>query len=318
MTTQATEIRRVQQFIGGEWVDAAGGSTFDDLGPVHRRRRRPRSRRRREDARGAVEAAAGAFAEWSQTPPAERQRIFLKAADLLESARTRSSPCSHARPAAGSASACSRCTSCRVSPQAAALPYGPLGEVLPTDTPGRLAMGLRRPVGVVGAIAPWNAALILSARSIAAPLALGNTVVLKPSEGSPIAGGLLWAEIFGEAGPPAGALNVVTHAPGEAEPIGDELVENPASGGSTSPARPRRAASSRRPRPAPEARRARARRLQPADRARGRRPRVCRQRVRLRRVPAPGPDLHVDAAGSSSSARSPTHSASAWRRRPAA
>ena len=84
--------------------------------------------------------------------------------------------------------------------QAAALAYAPLGEVIPSDT-GAFAMGLRRPVGVVGAIAPWNAALILSARSIAAPLVLGNTVVLKPSEWSPIVGGLIWGEIFAEAGP---------------------------------------------------------------------------------------------------------------------
>src|SRR6185312_10910262 len=105
--------------------------------------------------------------------------------------------------------------------------YAPLGEVIPSDT-GAFAMGVRRPVGVVGAIAPWNAALILSARSIAAALALGNTVVLKPSEWSPQVGGLLWGEVFAEAGLPAGALNVVTHAPGEAGPIGDELVENPA------------------------------------------------------------------------------------------
>jgi acyl-CoA reductase-like NAD-dependent aldehyde dehydrogenase len=110
--------------------------------------------------------------------------------------------------------------------QAAALAYAPLGEVIPSDT-GAFAMGLRRPVGVVGAIAPWNAALILSARSIAAPLALGNTVVLKPSEWSPVVGGLLWGEIFAEAGLPGGVLNIVTHAPGEAGPIGDELVENP-------------------------------------------------------------------------------------------
>src|SRR5439155_1990542 len=73
-----------------------------------------------------------------------------------------------------------------------------------------------------------NVALMLSARSIAAPLALGNTVVLKPSELSPISGGLIWGEIFGEAGLPDGVLNVITHAPGEAGPIGDELVENPA------------------------------------------------------------------------------------------
>ena len=89
-------------------------------------------------------------------------------------------------------------------------------------------MGLRQPVGVVGAIAPWNAALILSLRSITAPLVLGNTVVLKPSEWSPVSGGTLWGEIFAEAGLPAGVLNIVTHAPGEATGIGDELVENPA------------------------------------------------------------------------------------------
>ncbi len=112
--------------------------------------------------------------------------------------------------------------------QAASIPYQPLGQVIPSDTPGRLAMGIRKPVGVVAAIAPWNAALILSARSIAAPLAIGNTVVLKPSELSPIIGGLIWGEIFTEAGLPAGVLNIVTHAPGEAGPIGDELVENPA------------------------------------------------------------------------------------------
>jgi acyl-CoA reductase-like NAD-dependent aldehyde dehydrogenase len=102
-----------------------------------------------------------------------------------------------------------------------------MGQIIPSDT-GAFAMGLRKPVGVVGAFAPWNAALILSARSIAAPLALGNTVVLKPSELSPVVGGLIWGEIFAEAGLPAGVLNIVTHAPGEAAPIGDELVENPA------------------------------------------------------------------------------------------
>src|SRR5918912_1014028 len=110
--------------------------------------------------------------------------------------------------------------------QAAALAYAPIGQVIPSDH-GEFAMGLRRPAGVVGAIAPWNAALILSARSIAAPLALGNTVVLKPSELSPYVGGLLWGEIFTEGGPPPGVLNVVTHAPGEAGAIADELVESP-------------------------------------------------------------------------------------------
>ena len=88
--------------------------------------------------------------------------------------------------------------------QAAAIGYLPTGQIIPSDHPGTLAMGIRKPVGVVAAIAPWNAALILSARSFTAPIALGNTVVLKPSELSPIVGGLLWGEIFSEAGLPAG------------------------------------------------------------------------------------------------------------------
>ena len=110
--------------------------------------------------------------------------------------------------------------------QAAALAYAPMGQIIPSDT-GAFAMGIRKPAGVVGAFAPWNAALILSARSIAAPLALGNSVVLKPSEWSPFTGGLLWGEIFAEAGLPAGVLNVVTHAPGGAGPIGTALIESP-------------------------------------------------------------------------------------------
>ena len=111
--------------------------------------------------------------------------------------------------------------------QSAALPYAPVGQMLPSDVPARRPLRVRRPVGVVGAIAPWNASLVLSGRSIAGPLALGNTVVLKPSEESPASAGTLWAELFDEAGLPAGVLNVVTHAPGEAGAIGDEMMTNP-------------------------------------------------------------------------------------------
>src|SRR5439155_7044442 len=77
-------------------------------------------------------------------------------------------------------------------------------------------------------IAPWNAALILSARSIAAPLALGNTVVLKPSEWSPIVGGASRVETFSRAGTPDGVLIVVTHGPGGAAPIGEVFTSHPA------------------------------------------------------------------------------------------
>src|SRR3989442_1276747 len=111
--------------------------------------------------------------------------------------------------------------------QVAGLVYQPVGEILPADLPGAFYMGVRQPVGVVAGLAPWNAPLILSLRSIATPLAFGNTVVLKPSEESPITGGILYAEIFEAAGFPAGVFNVVTHAPGQAEPVVDEFMENP-------------------------------------------------------------------------------------------
>jgi acyl-CoA reductase-like NAD-dependent aldehyde dehydrogenase len=228
-TTQATEIREAKQFIGGEWVDAAGGETFEDRDPFSGDTVAHVPAGGRDDAHRAVEAAAEAFPAWSQASPEERQRIFLKAADVLEARAEEVAGLLARETGAGFGFSMFQLHFVPgLLRQAAALPYAPLGQVLPSDTPGKLALGMRRPVGVVGAIAPWNAALILSARSLAAPLALGNTVVLKPSEWAPVAGGTIWGEIFAEAGLPAGVLNVVTHAPGEAGPIGDELVEHPA------------------------------------------------------------------------------------------
>ncbi|HET9675215.1 MAG TPA: aldehyde dehydrogenase family protein [Gaiellaceae bacterium] len=227
MATTTEQIQDYGHFIGG--AAEAPGETFDDTDPFSGDVVARVSAGDREDARRAVEAAAAAFSAWSQASPETRQAIFLKAADILESrgdevvdllARETGSTFGFAMFQLHFVAGLLR--------QAAAIPYAPIGQVLPTDTPGRMAMGIRQPVGVVGAIAPWNAAQILSARSITAPLALGNTVVLKPSEWSPVVGGLIWGEIFGEAGLPEGVLNVVTHAPGEAAPIADEFTENPA------------------------------------------------------------------------------------------
>ena len=228
MATTATGVRESRQFIGGEWVDAADGGTFEDLDPYTGDVVAHVAAADEEDAELAVGAAAAALAGWAQTPPAERQRIFLKAADLLE-ARQMEVVDVLARETGASFGFGMFQTMFvpNLFRQAAALAYAPMGQIIPSDT-GTFAMGIRKPVGVVGALAPWNAALILSARSIAAPLALGNTVVLKPSEWSPYSGGLLWGEIFEEAGLPAGALNVVTHAPGAAAAIGDALIEHPA------------------------------------------------------------------------------------------
>ena len=224
----AAAVLDVNQYIDGAWVGAAGGETFEDRDPFTDEVVANVAAGGPDDAARAIDAAAAAFPAWSQTPPAERQRIFLKAADLLEARRDE--VVSMLARETGATFGFGMFQSFFVPSlfrQSAALAYAPLGQVLPSDT-GAFAMGLRRPAGVVGAFAPWNAALILSARSISAPLALGNTVVLKPSEWSPWSGGILWAEIFAEAGLPAGVLNVVTHAPGDAGPIGAALIEHPA------------------------------------------------------------------------------------------
>jgi len=217
-----------KQLIGGEWVDAANGKTFEDADPFTGEVVLTAPAGGAADANAAIDAASAAFESWRATPPAERQRVFLAAADILE--QRRDEIVSMLARETGSTFGFGMFQSFFVPNlfrQAAALAYAPLGEIIPSDT-GAFAMGIRRPVGVVGAFAPWNAALILSARSIAAPLALGNTVVLKPSEWSPWSGGLVWGEIFGAAGLPDGVLNVVTHAPGDAEPVAAALIEHPA------------------------------------------------------------------------------------------
>lgn len=223
-----SEPVQIRHYIGGDWTDAFNGRTYDSHNPWTDEVIATVAAGDADDARSAIAAAQGAFPGWSTAPPSVRQGVFLRAADALERRRDE---------VAGSLA---RETGCgahfagvqigftiSLLRQSAALPFSPTGQLLASDIPGTQAMALRRPVGVVGAIAPWNASLILSGRAIAGPLALGNTVVLKPSEESPWTGGLLWAELFDEAGLPPGALNVVTHAPGEAGVIGEELIANP-------------------------------------------------------------------------------------------
>jgi acyl-CoA reductase-like NAD-dependent aldehyde dehydrogenase len=105
--------------------------------------------------------------------------------------------------------------------------YLPAGEVIRSDTPGTFALALRRPLGVVAGISPWNGAHVLAWRTVVNPLAFGNTVVLKPSEEAPVSAGLLVAEIIDEAGFPPGVVNVITHAPGEAIPVADQFFDRP-------------------------------------------------------------------------------------------
>ena len=106
---------------------------------------------------------------------------------------------------------------------ASAMPWQPYGSLVPTVQPERLSMIRRVPVGVVGAITPWNSPSVLGMRVVAPALALGNAVVLKPDPQTPVCGGAMFAAVFKEAGLPDGLLQIVI---GDAE-TGQALVTDP-------------------------------------------------------------------------------------------
>ncbi|HKT02212.1 MAG TPA: aldehyde dehydrogenase family protein [Rugosimonospora sp.] len=215
----------VQHYIDGRWSPSASGGEYPNHDPWTGEVLSAVAAGGAEDAQRAIEAAHTAFPGWAEVPPAERQLILLRAADALcrrgdeiRDLLATETGCAHHFADVQVAFSVS------LLRQAAALPYAPAGEVLPSDLAGTRAVALRRPVGVVAAIAPWNASLVLAGRAVVGPMALGNTVVLKPSEESPRTGGTLWAELFAEAGLPPGVLNVVTHAPGDAGAIAEEMI----------------------------------------------------------------------------------------------
>jgi acyl-CoA reductase-like NAD-dependent aldehyde dehydrogenase len=216
-------------YIGGEWVGAREGATFEDHDPFTGEVYARAARGTREDAARAIAAAAAAFPAWAATPPGERRRVLLKAADVLERRQEELAGILMRETGATFGWAMFQLAfTPGLLREAAAQAYGAVGEVFPADLPGAMFLALRQPVGVVAGISPWNAPLILSLRAVALPIAYGNTTVLKPSEESPVIAGVVIGQLFEEAGLPPGVLNVVTHSREEAAAIGDELIANPA------------------------------------------------------------------------------------------
>lgn len=220
--------REYKMYINGEWIGALDGQVYDDFNPYTGEVFAKVPSGKRADAKRAVEAASAAFPAWSQTLPAERQALFLKAADLLE--KKQDEVVAILQEETGCTFAFAMFQSMftpSLLREAAAQVHMPTGEVIPADLPGAFNMAVRHPVGVVAGIAPWNAPLILSLRAICMPIVYGNTAILKPSTESAAAGGVMIAEVFHEAGFPKGVLNFVTNGPGKSSEIGDEFIENP-------------------------------------------------------------------------------------------
>ena len=181
-----------------------------------------------DDARAAVESCAAAFPGWAATSPVERRNILLKAADLAEQRAAELMAIMMAETGASRPwSAFNARLAVGMLREAASLTTQVKGEVIPSNKPGMLSMAIRRPAGVVLAIAPWNAPIILCVRAFCTALACGNTVILKASELSAGTQYLL-AQLMVEAGLPPGVLNFITNAPADSGTVAEAMIAHPA------------------------------------------------------------------------------------------
>ncbi len=213
-----------QLWIGGKETKPTTGKYFDVLNPLDDSPFCKAAESNETDINKAVDAAHACFQSYRKCLAKDREAMLTKAADLLERDRDEfldllidevGSPMNKAqfevnqtigqlRAAAGSAR--------RIT-----------GQTMPSDTPGRLSMSIRKPLGVVAAITPFNVPLLKAAKLVASPLATGNTVVLLSSEMAP-AVSFRFAKLIEEAGFPAGSLNVVS---GFGVDVGDFLTGHP-------------------------------------------------------------------------------------------
>jgi acyl-CoA reductase-like NAD-dependent aldehyde dehydrogenase len=222
-------VKKRKMFIGGKWVNATSGQTFKDMNPYTGRVYAHVPAGNGKDAARAIEAAQAAFPEWANTPPRERRRIFLKAADIME--RRQDELVRAMMEEVGGTIGISMFQMHFVPDlyrMAAAAAYDVKGEIIPADHINSFFMAIRQPAGVVACFAPFNVPYLLGSRAFALPVAYGNTAVLKPSEEAPLTGGILLAEIFEEAGLPPGVLNVITCTREDAEEVGDVMTSHPA------------------------------------------------------------------------------------------
>ncbi len=221
-------LNDIRMLIGGEKTASASGRTFERRNPLDGTVATRAPAATPQDALTAVEAAARALPAWAALGPGARRALLLKAATALEAktptfVETMAAETGAAAPWAGF----NVHLAAGMLQEAAAITTQISGEVIPSDVPGSLAMGLRVPAGVVLGIAPWNAPVILGVRAIATPLACGNTVILKGSELCPATHGLI-IEALQEAGLPPGVVNFVTNAPADAAAVVEAMVAHPA------------------------------------------------------------------------------------------
>ena len=221
-------MHEVTLLIGGESRGASDGRTFERINPASGVAASRAAAATLADADAAVAAAARAFPAWSALAPTERRKRLLAAADLMDARTAQFIETGVAETGAmPNWYGFNVMLAANMLREAAAMTTQIDGDVIPSDVPGSLAMAVRQPCGVVLGMAPWNAPVILGTRAIAMPLACGNTVVLKASEGCPGVHRLI-GSVLQEAGLGDGVVNVVTHSAEDAPAIVERLIAHPA------------------------------------------------------------------------------------------
>jgi aldehyde dehydrogenase (NAD+) len=214
-----------QQYIDGEWRPGTGSWDVIDFNPYDDEKLASITVATVDEVDQAYRAAARAQKQWAETNPYTRRAVFERALRLIEDREQEIADLIIAelggtRVKAGFELHLAK----EFLRESIHLALRPEGKILPSPADGKENRVYRVPVGVVGVISPFNFPFLLSLKSVAPALALGNGVVLKPHQNTPIAGGTLIAKIFEDAGLPGGLLNVVVTDIAE---IGDAFLEHP-------------------------------------------------------------------------------------------
>jgi succinate-semialdehyde dehydrogenase len=214
-----------KQLIGGEWRDASNGGTWDVVNPATEEVVERVPYGAGGDAHSAIDAAADAFRAWSATPPWDRGAIMKRAAELMrirsgDLARTTVLECG--KPLAQAKAEWN--VAADLFEWFAEEGKRAYGRIVPSRLATKRQLVLKQPVGVVGLITAWNFPAYNVARAGAAALAAGCTIVIKPSEYTPLTAMSIANQLV-EAGIPAGVVNLVN---GDAGAIGREMLDHPA------------------------------------------------------------------------------------------
>src|SRR5215472_15944848 len=225
MATAVTTTAACRNFIGGKWVESSASHFLERRNPANTDEvvaRVPLSSR--GEMREAIAAAKAAFPAWRETPAPERGKILFRAVRIMEQQKeslARLLTREEGKALSDSLGEVQRGINILEFMAGEARRLN--GENYPSELRKNFAYSMKVPLGVVGAITPWNFPFCIPLWKIAPALVAGNTCVLKPAELTPLCA-LRIAEIFAQAGLPAGVLNLVF---GAGEEVGDELVQSP-------------------------------------------------------------------------------------------